>query len=809
MTKKLKTAASLPHEKLRMRIDPSSLPFKSTTELKPYPATFGQERALEALRLGLAIQGKGFNIFLMGEPGTGKTSIINNILREEAQKFPTPSDWCYLYNFDDPDQPIAMEMPPGAGKRFKADMAEMIAEAKRDIPKVRESEMYLQHKQSLERSFRKKEQALFNKLRRKAKKSGLDLGLAEGELTLQIMENGNPLGMEEIESLPASKKNEFEKRIIEFQDEIDDYIREQRKLGKVREDRFEDLEKENVLKVCEDNLKEMCRKYGSIAGMEDFLCRVKQELPGRVINYLAKSEQSNEPNPFAAFESAARQDDDLLPFEVNLFVSNEKTKGAPVAFESNPTYSNLIGRLEYKEQSGWLSTDFTQIKPGVLHSTNGGFLVIQAGDLLTNPYSWDALKRSLRTKEIRIQEPFAEQHGRALKTLRPQRIPLNVKVIIVGSYQTFYWLWSMDEDFQRLFKIRADFDVSMPINIPNLLKYARFIAKVCKEENKLPLSAGGFARLIEEGTRHSGHQDRVSISLSGIIDILLESDFAARATGGEVIEAEHVEKAIAARERRESRVQEEFERQIRDGEILIDTRGLEVGQINGIAVYELGDYAFGVPSRITARAYTGRQGIINIDRESDMAGPIHNKATLIIQGLLGGLFAQETPLSLAVSITFEQMYGMVEGDSATCAEFFAILSAISEIPINQGVAITGSLNQRGEVQPIGGVNEKIEGVFRVCKAQGLTGKQGVIIPQQNARHLCLAYEVVEAVKAGKFHIYPIRYIEDGVPILMGVEAGRKVKGEFRPKNGLYARVAEKLKVTNDKLNASPDRNDDE
>jgi len=678
--------------------------------------------------------------------------------------------------------------PNNQGTRFKNDMAEMISDLTRTIPKVRESELYLQQRNSLEHSFRQRESKLFYKLRRKAKKQDLDLDIVDGELNLRIIDNGKVMEEEDLEALSDRQRSVLEQRVIEFHDQIDEYFREQRKLEKRKEEQFSDLERSHIMKVCSDNLDDMRTRYGAIDGVTEYLDRIREEIPGSIIKHLARSESKPEMELLGLGNTVDSSEDHLLPFEVNLFVNNAKTKGAPVIFESNPGYYNLLGKIEYREHAGWLRTDFMNIKPGALHMANGGFLVIQANDLLRSAYAWDALKRALRTKEARIQEPNGDPRGRNLKTLKPMPIPLDIKVILVGSYQTWDWLWELDEDFPRLFKVKSDFESSMPFTAPNALKFARFISKVGTEEDKLPVTRDGMARLLEYNTRQAGHQGRLSVKLSEVIDLYMESDFLARQDHAKAIKASHITAAVHARNSRDSRIQELFERQIREGELLIQTRGKAVGQINAVAVYELGNYAFGLPSKITARAYAGRSGIINIDRESDLTGPIHNKATLILQGVLGGLFAQDSPLSLSVSITFEQTYGMIEGDSATCAEFFAVLSAISRVPIRQGIAITGSMNQQGVVQPIGGVNEKIEGVFRVCRTQGLTGEQGIIIPKQNVKHLALSDEVIEAVTQKKFNIWAIGKINEAVPLFMDIPAGTRRRDTWTPGESLYARV---------------------
>ena len=801
MVKRKSGAQQLEPYQLRVQVDPKKFPFKTTEELAPFPGIFGQQRALDALDLGINIKARGYNVFLTGDPGTGKTSILMNLLREKAKQFPTPPDWCYCYNFDDPDQPLAFSFPTSQGTVFKKDMAEMIGDLTRTIPKVRESELYLQQRNALEHSFRQKESKLFYKLRRKAKKNNLDLDIVDGELTLHIIENGQVLEEEDLEALSDRQRSELEHRVIEFHDQIDEYFREQRKLEKRKEEQFSELERSHILKVCTDNLDHMRSEYGHIQGMPEYLERIKQEIPAGIIKHLARSEAKPEMEMLRLGSPMDSGEDHLLPFEVNLFVNNARTKGAPVILESNPGYYNLLGKIEYREHAGWLRTDFMNIKPGALHMANGGFLVLQANDLLRSAYAWDALKRALRTKEASIQEPNGDPRGRNLKTLNPMPIPLNVKVILVGSYQTWDWLWELDEDFPRLFKVNSDFETSMPFTAPNALKFARFIAKVGQEEERLPVTNDGVARLLEYSTRQAGHQARISVKLSEVIDLYMESDFWARQRRSAVISSEHIARAVQARSTRDSRIQELFERQIREGELLIQTRGKAVGQINAIAVYELGNYAFGLPSRITARAYAGRSGIINIDRESDLTGPIHNKATLILQGVIGGLFAHDNPLSLSVSITFEQTYGIIEGDSATCAEFFAVLSAISRVPIRQGIAITGSMNQQGGVQPIGGVNEKIEGVFRVCHAQGLTGEQGVIIPKQNVRHLALSDEVIKAVAEKKFNIWAIARIDEAVPLFMDIPAGTMRRGSWTPSNSLYASVDQCLRHFKSRLDA--------
>ncbi len=762
-------ARELMEKDLCKHCDPLIFTFKTTEELPPFEGTIGQERALSAIDFGINLQSKGFNIFVLGESGTGKTSTIKTLIKRKAETEKVPPDWCYVYNFKEPDLPLAISLEPGKAMEFKKDMEELIESLKKEIPRVFESKEYEKQKSRILEEFQKRQKELFSAVEEEAESKGFTIKRTVGGFFIvPVKKTGEPLSEEEFQGLDENTKKKIEEIGKLLQDKLDDVVRTLKAGEKLVSELLKKLEREAALSVLGTLIDELKTKYSENKKLLDYLNAVKEDVLENLDDFKAPQEEASPPMPFMKMQ---KQEPKLNKYEVNVIVNNADLKGAPCVFETNPTYYNLFGRIEHKFQYGVAVTDFTMIKAGSLHKANGGYLIINALDLLRNLFSYDALKRAIRNREVKIEDIWEQYRLVTTAMLKPEPIPLNVKVILIGNPYIYYLLYNLDEEYRELFKVKADFDNTMERNEENLIKYATFVATKSKEEGLLPFDPGGVAKVVEYGSRLAEHQDKLSSKFSDISDLIRESHYWATRANSDIVKAEHVEKALQERVFRHNKIEEKLRELMLEDTLIVETDGEKVGQINGLAVMDMGDYSFGKPSRITATVYSGKAGVVNIERETKMSGKIHEKAILILSHYLGKMYAQKKPITLSASITFEQLYGMIEGDSATCAELYALLSAISGVPIKQNIAITGSMDQDGNVQPIGGVNEKVEGFFRLCKVRGLTGQQGVIIPERNVKNLMLSSEVVEAVKDGKFKIYTISRIEEGVPILMGIEAG--------------------------------------
>ncbi|MBN1947768.1 MAG: AAA family ATPase [Bradymonadales bacterium] len=762
-------------DRLRHRCLAEELPFETTDDVKPLKGMFGHDRAIAAIKFGLANKTKGFNIFALGDSGSGKTSILRWIVNQQARKEPTPSDWVYLHNFDDPYTPVAVALPPGRGQALQSDMARFVRDLKRIIPNMQEGKTYRALGMRIEEQYQKKLETALKKLKKAGEKLDIRIDLVEGELLFQFLTNGDPVNDEDFDNMPLDQRAEYEARLRTVRHDINEFVTQQQKLGKAKRERMSKMGGDQILAVTQESIEELKKRYADIEGLSGWFDKVWRFVPEGFESYQQRLEESAKADGAPPRTLAA----DFVEFAVNLVVNNKGVKGAPVIFENAPTYRNLIGYLEYAEYFGLSHTDFTMIRPGALHRSNGGYLIIQVGDLLRQPQAWDVLKKSLRNQEIAITEPEVDHRGRAVVCPRPTPIPLSIKVILIGNHEDYYALFDLDDDFSRLFKVKAEFSPWMPRSQANINAYTSFIARLCKEDGLLPFHWEAVAELIDQGCRLADHQQKITARFIELINLVSESHYWAAQRNSATVQRKDVHSALEARRHRLGQIEESIYEQIREGTLLLDTKGAVIGQINGIALYDTGDHLFAIPSRITARTYTGRAGVVSIDREAKLSGVIHDKASLILIGLIGHLYAQDKPLSLSASIVFEQTYGEIEGDSASCAELVALISSLGNLPLNQGIAVTGSLNQRGEVQPIGGVNEKVEGVYRICKAKGLDGSQGVIIPIQNVVNLMLGDEVIQAVEKGLFHIYPISHIDYGLEILTGYRAGRrKASGEW-------------------------------
>ncbi len=757
-------------DKLYRRCDPGSFTFDRTDTIVDLPLTIGQEKALKSLDFGLNMDSQGFNIFAIGESGTGKMSTVMYMLEKKAEDEKTPADWCYVYDFSDADSSIALSFEPGQGAVFQKEIDEMLKVLKIEIPKAFESKEYETQKSKIIDEFQQKQTEYLTRLDTEAKERGFTVRRTPtGVLIVPIKESGEMMAKEEFDALDPKAKKKIEETGRLFQEKLNDVVRILREAEKIVREMVTRLDRMVAMDLVGPMVDHIKKKCGSQEKVAKYLDDVREDILSHLDDFKVTEEQ---PSPIP-FMKVPKPENNLARYAVNVIVNNGERKGAPVVYESNPTYLNLFGKMEFKVQYGIASTDFTMIKAGSLHKANGGYLVIDAGELLRNPFSYEALKRALKNREIRVEDVLEQYRMISTAGLKPQAIPLNAKIILVGNPYLYYVLHAYDEDSRELFKVKADFDSRMDRTQENVDKYAMYVAHCQKEENLLPFDNTAVARLVEMGSRFADDQDKLSTRFSDIADLIREAHYWAKkdAGGGGTVKGEHVTQAVREKIERVNRIEERMREMMLDDTIIVNTQGEKVGQVNGLAVLDIGDYSFGKPSRITAKTFMGRSGVVNLERETKMSGKIHEKAILIITSYLGAKYAVRKPISLSASIAFEQLYEMIEGDSATCAELYALLSSISGVPLKQNFAVTGSMDQNGDVQPIGGVNQKIEGFFHLCKMRGLDGSNGVIIPGRNARNLVLSEDVREAVEKGLFNIYTIDRMEEGLEILTGMKAG--------------------------------------
>jgi len=746
-------------EQLRAVVNPDALTFETTAELREVRGTVGQERAMAALEFGCGVDQAGYNIFASGPTGTGRNSAILVRVREIAASRPAPSDWCYVSNFEDGRRPTALRLAPGTAPAFAEEVDGLIAMVRRELPRSFESDTYEALKESTVGDVQSERNRILRELEQEARTQGLILQPTPmGVVTLPMAE-GHPMSREQFEQLPEEDRKALEERMEKLRERIGEALTQARELEKEAKRRVDDLDRQHAMSAIREAFAELKGKHADNAEVIRYLDRMAQDIVEHQEEFRAEAQDEQKKE---------------LPtrYRVNVLVSNDAAAGAPVVAENNPVYYNLLGRLDYQPVAGGALTDFTFIKPGALHRANGGFLIMQAIDALTSPFVWEALKRTLRSREASIENIGEQFTPIPAATLRPEPIPLGLKVILVGTPLIYFLLYLYDEEFRKLFKVRADFDVDMPQDEEVLRVFAEFLATHARNDGLRPLDRRGVAKMVEHAKRLAGDQEKVSTRMAPLADLVAEANYWARQEGAEVITDRHVDRALEQKEYRSRMLHDRLYEFIARGDIIVHTEGAVVGQVNGLAVLDLGDYSFGRPSRITCRVTPGRAGVINVDREAQLAGAIHTKAVLILTGYLAGTYATNAPLSLSASISFEQSYEVVEGDSASCAELFVILSSLSGVPLRQDIALTGSMDQYGSVQPIGGVNQKIEGFYTTCMLGGLTGTQGVMIPRQNAKNLMLKPEVVEAVRAGKFHVWTYETVDEGLEMLTGVRAGK-------------------------------------
>jgi predicted ATP-dependent protease len=785
-------------EKLSWRCDLSFLPFACTAEMTPLEDFVGQDRAIRAIEFGLGVNKPGFNIFVTGLTGTGKTSIIKAFLKKITSQrtvpetdSPSSEDWCYVYNFADPDRPQALKIRRGWGKILKADMEQLIQNLQREAKRMFESDEFVRQRQAMVEELQRKQQEMMGTVMDDANKSAFMLRMTPSGIVLLPMKNGKPMEEADYLALPALEKKRLEEKRSEIEKKVEDTLREGKKLERAIAEKLEAVETQAgdfLVRIPLAELKEKYRDYPKVLayldGVRDHILKNLQRFKG--------IETAPVAGPFGPMQFGEPPGDPFLPYRVNVFVDNSDTHGPPIIVDTNPSYHNLFGVIEKKPVLGGYMTDFTLIKAGSISRANGGYLVLYDRDVLANAGVWEALQRVIKHRELKIEEPSAFFGWVPPQGLRPEPIPTDTKVIVIGDPSLYRTLATVDPDFRETFKVKADFDFEVDRSQENITAFACFISDYCRREKLRHFDPSGVARVIEYCARKVEDQSKLSTRFSDTADLLVESNYWAEKDKAELVSGTHVERAIEEKTFRLNLIEKHLQQMIAEGTILVDVQGAVVGQVNGLAVYQLGDFSFGKPSRITARTFMGRGGIVNIERESKMSGKSHDKGVLILGGYLGGKYAQERPLSLSSSICFEQSYDGVDGDSASSTELYAILSSLSEIPIKQSIAVTGSVNQNGEIQAIGGINQKIEGFYDLCRIKGLTGEQGVLMPRSNVRHLMLRSDVVDAVKEGKFHIHSVGAIDEGIEVLTGVAAGERGRDGHYPADSINGRVERKL-----------------
>ncbi|CAL7962582.1 Lon-like ATP-dependent protease [Gammaproteobacteria bacterium] len=777
----MKTVKPLVPSQLRRICDLKKLKFKSTNDLPNIKKIICQDRAVHALTFGLEIKNHGFNIYALGPTGTGKTTVVLKYLEKEAKTKPTPPDWLYINNFESGDKPKKMQLLAGKGHEFRDDIDQLVLALKTEVPKAFEAESYEHEHAAIEKKFRTHTEELFQQLAKKTDARGFQLTQSQQGFTVLPVFNGKTLTAEELAKLEEKDRKKIKLNEETIINELHESMKKFEHSQKEVQKKMLELDQRVVSFSINHMIATLKEKYNQHKNIINFLSQIREHLLKNVQTFKCIKQAENIPMQ-ERFLMLNESEPTFEEYRVNLIVDNSKSVGAPVIFEKNPIGPNLVGRIEQQGRFGTLVTNFRMIKGGALHRANGGYLVLDILDLLKKPLSWEILKRALKSKEIVVESMIETLGAFITKTLEPEPIPLNIKVILLGDPTLYYMINELDSEFKELFKVKVDFASHMNWNDKTPYQYAEFIGMICREENLKHFTPAGVAKIVEYGARLVEHQKRITIKFGDIADITRQACYWAAKNTNKLVGAKDVQKALIEKVYRSNHLEEIISEMIAEKTIKISTKNKAIGQINGLSVLTLGDYQFGKPSRITARTYVGNAGIINIEREIELGGHIHNKGSLIIAGYFGGKYAQHAPIAFSASITFEQVYEEVDGDSASAAEIYALLSSISGYPLRQDLAITGSVNQHGEIQAIGGINEKIEGFYHVCKIFGLTGKQGVIMPENNIKNLMLHEEVIEAVKKGKFHIYAIATIDEGIPLLTGKPAGLRLPDGSYQKN---------------------------
>lgn len=784
---------------LRRTCSPDDFSFETTEELEPLKEIIGQDRALNAIELGLGVKDdeNRYNIYVAGQPGTGKNSAVNKFLEKVSKEEEAPPDICYVHNFENPDRPQYLQLEAGKGCEFKDDMDELIEHLEDGVSDTFETGEYKQRKEAIDQEFNQKKKALFEQLEEEASEKGFILQRTPfGLNTVPQAEDGEPMDQKEFSELDEERREEMEERQEELQSRIQETMEKVMEAEEERNEKIQNLKKEAISFLLDPMFRKLQEKYKENERAVEYLHDVKQD----ILENIDEFTNQNSGNQPAAMPQITSQQDQFVKYRVNVLINNGDTKGAPVVVEDNATYPNLFGAVEKKAQFGMMSTDFTMVKPGALHEANGGYLVLKAKNLFRYGLSWEGLKVALNQGEINIEDPAQMLGYASTKGLQPEPIPLNIKVVIIGNRRIYNILNNFEEDFQKLFNVKSDFDFEMDWKEEEEIKIAQFISDRAGDSTEIKhFNSAGVAKVVEYSSEMARDKEKLSTKFSEITELVKESSYWAKQQGEGYVDGDHVKKAMEKKIERRSLIKDKIHEYIDRGKILIDTEGKEVGQITGLSVLNTGDFSFGKPARITANVYAGKEGVVNIDREADLSGSSHTKGVMILKGYLGRKFAYDKPLSLTANIAFEQSYSKVDGDSASSTELYAIISSLADVEINQGIAVTGSVNQKGEIQPIGGAKEKVEGFYEVCKAQGLTGDQGVILPQQNVDNLMLNDEVIAAVEEGDFHIYPVETVSEGLEVLTGEPAGAELGDEGYEEGTIYAGADDKIREIHEAL----------
>ena len=778
----------LPVGALYQHCDLDGLDFETTADLAEQSAILGQDRALDALRFGVGIQQSGFNLYVLGPPGLGKLTVVRQYLEDKAAEGPAPDDWCYVNNFDDANRPRVLRLPNGMGAQLRQDMQQFVEDLLTAVPAAFESDEYQARIKEIEQEFHERQEQAFSQLKDRAEKEQIALLHTPGGFAFAPMRDGEVISPDDYQKLRESEQQRIEQLVAELQEQLRAILRQVPQWRKETRARVKQLNRDTAMVVVSHEVDELRERYKQQEDVLSCLDAVEKDVVEHVDDF--RHEEEGE-NPLLSALGTARQPS-YRRYQVNVLVGHTDSGQAPIIYEDNPTHSNLVGRVEHQAQMGALLTDFTMIKPGALHRANGGYLILDARKVLIQPYAWEALKRALQSREIRIQSLGEMLSLISTVSLEPEPIALDVKVVLMGERLLYYLLCEYDPEFAELFKVAADFDDRMRRDAQSTQLYARLIGTLVRKADLKPFDRGAVARVIERSARMVGDARKLSAHMGQITDLLHEANHWAAQNGHDLVRRDDVQRAIDEQIHRSDRIRERVHEEIHRGTVLIDVSGARVGQVNGLSVMQLGTFMFGQPSRISATVRMGEGDVVDIEREVELGGPIHSKAVMILSSYLGARYAMSKPLSLRASLVFEQSYGVIEGDSASVAELCALLSAAGEVPVKQSLAVTGSINQHGDVQAIGGVNEKIEGFFDVCKARGLSGEQGVIIPESNVEHLMLREDVVEAVDRGEFHVFAVKTVEQAVELLTGLRAGeRDEQGEYT-EGSLNRRVEDRL-----------------
>lgn len=781
---------ALSPEQLRKSVNPASFDWKSIEENHSSKPLIGQNRALKALEFGLGNKSHGFNIYVSGYPGSGKLNAVQHFLKERVKKESPPGDWCYVYNFSDPYHPKKISLPQGGAKIFKEDVAQFIQEARKNLIKAFDSEEYANKRELILNELQKREDAQLDEISKKAKVENFVIKRTPVEvIAVPLNQEGKPITEKEFEAL----NEEDQKRLLEkqnnFKDELISVLRKTRDSEREGRQNLMQLEKQVALYAINTLVEELKEKYREQADVLNHL----EDLKNDILIHLEEFMKSPDGGKTSLFNMNEGPTAGLKKYKVNVFVDNSHLEGAPFIVELNPTYNNLFGRVEYMSHMGTLSTDFSLIRSGSLHASNGGYLVIPVEELLRNYFSWDSLKRALRNSEVLIEDAGERLGFISTKSLKPDPIPLNLQIILIGNPRLYYLLYELDDDFKELFKVKAEFDATMQANERNIAEFLSVIARICRKDGLLSLDKSASAKIIEYAARLAEDQEKLSTRFSDIIDIVREANYYALQEVSKFIQGKHITKAIEEKYYRSNLLQEKINELIFKGVLIIDLEGSKMGQVNGISVIDLGDVSFGRPNRITASVSLGKEGVVDIEREAELGGPIHTKGVLILSGYLAEKYAEDHPINIEARLVFEQSYGEIEGDSASSAELYALLSNLADLPIQQGIAVTGSVNQKGEIQAVGGINEKIEGYFKVCQQKGLKGVQGVIIPTGNLKQLMLREELVQAVEEQKFNVWAVSTVDQGMEILTGVKGGVQLEDGTYKAGTVHDRVSKTIK----------------